>query len=206
MPSYRTSSYSAKKPSFSYTGRPAGVASRRTVRTRRSSRYSRACRSNRVPMPRPRVFTSTRTIAIQATLPRTQVVVVPTAYPSNSATKQPSGSKCMKRSQSASVWFHRACRDNLRPSSRSSIFITLMWIAFMNPSQFSIRRTGLFSASRTSDTSMGKSYGPYGVRIRRSGSRVAYCTPLDHRHSSVMPQRCIYAVSAQPSFYPSYSR
>src|SRR5262249_17899020 len=66
--------------------------------------------------PRRRKDGSTRTIATQATGPKTLVVVVPARAPPYSATKQPSGSRSRQRRQSASVWFQPACR--LRPRHR----------------------------------------------------------------------------------------
>ena len=68
IPSYRTNPYSGTNPSFSYMRRPAGVASRRMVFiASRLCRNSTACFNSVVHTPLPRAFTSTKTMAIQAT-------------------------------------------------------------------------------------------------------------------------------------------
>src|SRR5437867_8290751 len=67
-------------------------------------------------------------MATQATTPRIQLVVLATGSPFHSATKQPSGSRSRKRSQSASVWFQPACSLSRMPKGISAAVIRRIWI------------------------------------------------------------------------------
>ncbi len=78
-------------------------------------------------MPRPRCAASTSTIEIQAIVSKRVTQVVPTGWPSHSATKQPAGSSDKSRCQSAGNWFQPAAPLSRQPSGTSSRFITRIW-------------------------------------------------------------------------------